>query len=109
MSTQFTWIIEQMQCIAEQDGHSDVVVTANWRCNGVLENTYGTIYGTCEFTYTGTSFIPYNELTQDEVLGWCWNNGVDKEATQLGVDKLIQNQIAPAIITLPNPWGITPT
>ena len=104
METQFTWIIEQMQCAVQQDGESDVVITAHWRWNGVFADTYGTVYGSCGFTYTGGDFTPYDQLTQDQVLGWCWSSGVDKDATQLAVEQQIQQQIAPAIQTLPNPW-----
>jgi len=31
VETQFTWIIEQMQCAVQQDGQSDVVITAHWK------------------------------------------------------------------------------
>ena len=30
----FTWLIEQMECAVQQDGETDVVITAAWRCNG---------------------------------------------------------------------------
>jgi len=38
-------------------------------------------------------------------LGWCWNSGVDKDATQLAVEQQIQQQIAPTVQTLPLPWA----
>ena len=105
METQFTWSIEQMQCAPQQGGETDVVVVACWRCNRVFADTYGTAYGACNFTYTGGSFTPYDQLTEDQVLGWCWSNGVDKDAVQVAVDKQIQDQIAPPIIVLPLPWA----
>jgi hypothetical protein len=105
METQFTWIIEQMQCAPQQDGETDVVVVACWRCNGAFGDTYGTVYGSCGFTYTGGDFTPYDQLTQDQVLGWCWSNGVDKDAVQLAVEQQIKDQIAPPIIILPLPWA----
>ena len=105
METQFTWIIEQMQCAPQQDGETDVVVVACWRCNGAFADTYGTVYGSCNFTYTGGAFTPYDQLTQDQVLGWCWSSGVDKDAVQLAVEQQIKDQIAPPIIVLPLPWS----
>ena len=104
METQFTWIIEQMQCAPQQDGETDVVVVACWRCNGAFADTYGTSYGACSFNYTGGSFTPYDQLTQDQVLGWCWSSGVDKDAVQVAVDQQIKDQIAPPIVVLPLPW-----
>jgi hypothetical protein len=53
----------------------------------------------------GTSFIPYEDLTEDDVLGWCWANGVDKDATEAAVEQQIQNQIDPPIVTPPLPWA----
>ena len=104
-----TWIIEQMQCVPQQDGETDVVVTAFWRCNGEQVNsdkTYtGTVYGSCGFTYTGGAFTPYDQLTQDQVLGWCWSSGVDKDATEANVQTQIDNQINPPIVVLPLPWA----
>jgi len=103
------WVIEQMQCAPQQDGETDVVVTACWRCNGEQvdgENTYtGTVYGSCGFTYTGGDFTPYDQLTQDQVLGWCWSSGVDKDATEANVQTQIDNQINPPVVILPLPWA----
>lgn len=109
MATQITWVIEQMWVKPQEDGHTDVVVTAAWRCNGVDGNYNGTVYGTAGFTLEqGASFTPYDELTQDEVLGWCWANGVDKDATEANVEGQIQNQIDPPIIIPPLPWAPEP-
>jgi hypothetical protein len=101
-----TWIIEQMWVKPQEDGQTDVVVTASWRCNGVDGEYSGTIYGTAGFTLAqGSSFTPYDQLTQDQVLGWCWTNGVDKDAAEANVATQIQNQINPPIITPPLPWS----
>ena len=109
METQFTWIIEQMQCAPKQDGETDVVVVACWRCNGEQvdgDKTYtGTIYGSCGFTYTGGDFTPYDQLTQDQVLGWCWSSGVDKDATEAAVQAQIDALINPPVVILPLPWS----
>lgn len=104
-----TWIIEEMKCAVQQDGETDVVITAAWRCNGEQvdgDKTYtGTVYGSCGFAYTGGEFTPYDQLTQDQVLGWCWSSGVDKDAIQLAVEQQIQAQIAPTVVVLPLPWS----
>ena len=104
MTTQITWVIEQMQCAVQQDGETDVVITAAWRCNGVNGNYAATVYGSCSFTYEGGSFTPYQDLTQDQVLGWCWSSGVDKDATEASIEAQIESQINPTVITPPLPW-----
>jgi len=83
-----------------------VVFTVHWRCNGVDGEYAGTAYGTQSVTYeAGAPFTPYADLTQDQVLGWIWAGGVDKDATELAVDKQIQELIAPTVQTPPLPWN----
>ena len=103
---EITWVIEQMWVKPQEDGQTDVVVTAAWRCNGVDGEYSGTVYGTAGFTLEqGASFTPYDQLTQDQVLGWCWANGVDKDEVEANVTAQIQNQITPPIITPALPWA----
>jgi hypothetical protein len=106
--TTITWVIEWMTAsTTEINGHTEVVLTAGWRCNGTDGTYSGTAYGSCSFPEpaTGGSFTPYAQLTQEQVLGWCWNNGVDKTATEEMVDGQIQNQINPPVIQPPLPWA----
>lgn len=105
MSTQFTWTVQWMECKPQEDGHTDVVVTAGWQCTGNDGNYSGQIYGSCSFPAPSSSFTPYSELTQDQVLGWVWANGVDKAATEAKVEQQIQDQINPPVIQPPLPWA----
>jgi hypothetical protein len=66
------------------------------------------VYGTCSFPAPEGSFTPYPDLTQDMVLGWCWDNGVNKDATEAAVQSLIANQINPPVVQLPLPWSSAP-
>lgn len=111
MSATITWVIEWMQCKPTEGDLTDVVITAGWRCNGA-ETANGTdysgsAYGSCSFSQPseGGSFTPYADLTQDQVLGWCWANGVDKDATEAAVQGQIDNQINPPVIQPPLPWA----
>ena len=106
--TTFTWIIEWMQCKPTEGDNTDVVVTAGWRCNGADGDYASTVYGTCSFPAPEGSFTPYADLTQDQVLGWCWDNGVNKDATEAAVQSLIDNQINPPVVQLPLPWSSAP-
>ena len=102
--TTITWQIEQLSCHPKEGDLTNVVITASWRCNGMFADTYGTVYGSCSFSQPGEPFTPYSDLTQDQVLGWCWNSGVDKNATELNVDQQIKDQIAPPVVNPPLPW-----
>lgn len=105
MATTFTWTISQLECIPQTPEGPDYVVTAYWSCTGTDGDYSSNIYGTCSFSSTQEStFVPYDELTQDQVLGWCWTNGVDKDATESAVQQRIDNQINPPIVYPPLPW-----
>jgi hypothetical protein len=103
------WTINQMDCVPQEDGQTDVVVTAHWQCVGTEVSggdTYTSrAYGTAGFTYTpGTPFTPYDQLTQDQVLTWCWASGVDKTGVETTVQNEITDQITPPVVTPPLPW-----
>ena len=98
------WLIERLLTKPVEGSNTDVVITADWRCNGTQESFYGTCYGSCSFAPPTGSFTPYEDLTQDQVLGWCYANGVDQAAIEANVSLQIQNQIDPPVVSLPLPW-----
>ena len=104
MATTFTWTIERMDCVPSVDQLSDVVITAYWRCIGEDGAYSSSTYGTCSFTQPGDPFVPYAELTEAEVLGWCWAGGVNQSEQENIIGTEIANQIDPPIVTPPLPW-----
>ena len=102
------WLIERLLVKPLEGSNPDVVITADWRCNGSQDNYSGTCYGSCSFAPPSGSFTPYEDLTQDQVLNWCYENGVDKTAIELNVTAQIENQINPPVVTLPLPWVPVP-
>ena len=102
------WIIERLLVKPTEGTLTDVVITADWRCNGTDETYSGTCYGSCSFAPPSGSFTPYPDLTQEQVLGWCYENGVDKNAIEANVTLQIENQINPPVVTLPLPWVPVP-
>ena len=99
-----SWIIERLFCKPVEGTHTDVVITADWRCNGTEQTYSGTCYGTCSFAPPTGSFTPYPDLTEQQVLDWCFANGVDQAAIEANVANQIQNQIDPPVVVLPLPW-----
>ena len=102
------WLIERLLVKPLEGSNPDVVITADWRCNGTDETYSGTCYGSCSFAPPSGSFTPYEDLTQEQVLGWCYENGVDKTAIEANVSLQIENQINPPVVTLPLPWVPVP-
>ena len=110
MSATITWTVTAMDCYPQAEGQTDVVFTVHWTCSGTQDEGgtiySGSVYSTCGVTYeAGAPYIPYDDLTQDQVLGWIWGSGVDKDATEAAVQQQINNAINPPVVTPPLPWA----
>jgi hypothetical protein len=102
--TTLSWIIERLLVKPTEGDKTDVVITADWRCNGSQDQYSGTCYGSASFAPPTENFTPYEDLTQDQVLGWCYASGVDKTAIEANVSLQIENQINPPVVAPPLPW-----
>ena len=102
--TTISWIIERLLVKPTEGTYSDVVITADWRCNGTQDQYSGTCYGSASFAAPSGDFTPYEDLTEQQVLGWCFSNGVDQTAIEANVSLQIENQINPPVIAPPLPW-----
>ena len=102
------WTVSAMDCKVSEDNLSDVVYCVHWRVSKTEvdgDKTYSaSVYSTCSVPGPGTPFTPYADLTQDQVLGWIWANGVDKAATEAAVQQQIELQKNPVTVSLPPPW-----
>jgi hypothetical protein len=106
MATIFNWLVTTMDCLPQTPEGADYVVVVHWTCSGTDGTYNGSVYSTCSLPVVDSgNFIPYQSLTEQTVLGWCWANGVDKDATEAAVEQQIQNQIDPPIVTPPLPWA----
>jgi hypothetical protein len=99
-----SWIIERLLVKPTEGDKTDVVITADWRCNGTQDQYSGTCYGSASFAPPTGSFTPYEDLTEAQVLGWCFANGVDQSAIEANVSAQIADQINPPVIAPPLPW-----
>lgn len=112
MTTEYKWVVSQMDTAPSLDGLTDVVVVVHWRRNAtaVADNStyFADVYGSmgCQ-TPSATDFTAYPDLTYEQVCGWL-DAGLDVPALDANLDAQIENQINPPTIVLPNPWP-TPT
>lgn len=106
MAVTFTWVVNEMQCIPNQDGNQNVVTNVHWTCSGV-DGVYSySRSGTCGMGFNGGDFIAYDNLTEAQVLDWVWASGsVNKDMIEEMVALTIQDQITPSIVTPPLPWA----
>ena len=97
MTATFNWAISQCDRELSDGG----ITTAHWRVTATqtVEDVEFTasIYSTCGFTPDPESgdYTPYADVTEAEVLGWCWANGVDQEAIETALQTNIDLQITP--------------
>jgi hypothetical protein len=103
MTTQYTWSITAMNCSTTEQ-NPDTVIVCHWTCSGTDGTYNASVYSTCSVPSPTGSFTAYADLTQEQVLGWCYANGVDKSATEAAVAQQIANQINPPVVVLPLPW-----
>lgn len=102
-----TWTIEWLRTTPTTATPPEYVISCGWRCTGTDGEYSGTVYSSRSFTQDAESdgsFTPYADLTQDQVLGWVWANGVNKDATEAAVAGQIENQKNPPVIQPSLPW-----
>ena len=102
----FTWAVTQMDCYPQAEGETNVVFTVHWTCAGTQDTYSSSVYSTCGVPAPTGAFTPYSALTQDQVLGWIWANGVDQSATEAAVQTQIDNQINPPVVQPALPWAV---
>jgi hypothetical protein len=102
--TTITWSITAMDC-STTETNPDTVIVCHWTCAGTDGTYNASIYSTCSVPSPTGSFTPYSQLTQEQVLGWCYANGVDKSATEAAVEAQLQAQINPPVVTPALPWS----
>jgi len=94
--TTYNWAILNLDR-RTSDGFIQV---AHWQCTGADGDINSSVYATVSFE-EGSPSIPYESVTEAEVLGWIWANGVDKDA--------VEASIADRIEALKNPVQATGT
>ena len=94
-----TWKITQCDRLTADN----FITTAHWTASAVDGDFTASIYSTCSFA-SAEPTIPYADVTEAEVLQWCWSNGVDKEATEAALAAQIEAQKNPVTAT-GTPWS----
>ena len=112
MTTEYAWVVSQMDTKPQEGELNDVVSTIHWRRTAVAtegENTYyADTYGAMACaTPSETDFTAYPDLTFEQVCGWL-EAGLDTPYLDINLGNQIENQINPPIVALPLPWA-TPT
>jgi hypothetical protein len=104
--TTYTWTITKMSTLQQPD--PNYVVTAYWRLTGVDGQYVASLEGINTFdSQQESNFVPYDQLTNDIVVGWVQNqlgaNGVSncEVNVQNQINSLINPPVSPQITPLP--------
>ena len=93
------WVITQCDRLTSDN----FITVAHWSANAVDGDYTASIYSTCSWQ-AGTPTIPYNDVTENDVLNWVWSSGVDKDATEASLAQQIELQKHPVVAT-GTPWA----
>jgi hypothetical protein len=86
------WSIQQL----DRKTADGFVTTAHWNCTSTDGDFSANAYGTCGFN--GKLTTPYEDLTQEQVLGWVWEQ-IDKAEIESNLTAQIGAQKNPVSAT----------
>lgn len=107
MTITYNWTIAQLDCYPEHEGHTDVVFTAHWRCDGTDGTHTAGVYGSVGLTLDPeAAFTPYEDLTLEQVIGWVKDALGEEtiEAHEANIAKQISDQAVPPVVHPALPW-----
>jgi hypothetical protein len=103
MTISLTWSITGLGS-CDDFGYQNVVNTIKYLCVGIDESGVEHLSsGSTPIPPPSGTFIPYQDLTQQEVLDWLWQ--YMGEEGKLSVEQSVLTQFEPAPISPPLPWS----
>jgi hypothetical protein len=103
----YNWEFNPLEAYPTASGETDVVFLVHWQANAMTGSYSSTSIGTQPINYlSGSTFIPFNELTKDIVFGWFTASIGDESYNRIlqNLEKNIQDQITPQVIVQKSPW-----
>ena len=108
--TNYDWNCKTVDCYPEQDSETDVVYNVHWIVTGTSDqlDTQGNPYSATNIgtqildTSQITDFIPFDQLTNDEVVAWTKGAMGDEQVAQIeaSIQDQIDSLITPTSVTL---------
>jgi len=108
--TTYNWNCKTVDCYPEQDNEADVVYNVHWIVTGTSDqlNPEGVAYSATSIgtqsldTSQITNFIPFDQLTNDEVVAWTKGAMGDEQVASIeaSIQSQINSLITPTSVTL---------
>lgn len=110
MANQYSWVIPQLECYPEHEGHQEVVFTIHWRRQATDGAGHtGDVYGSQGVTLDPNApFTLFDQLTKSQVEGWLEDAMGAERVAELDaiLDQQIADQISPPTLKPPLPWSV---
>ena len=103
-----TWAVVQMDCYPEYEGEADVVFAVHWRLDATDGTYSGSAYGSIGVSLDeGSNFTPYEDLTEEQVIGWVQDAMGEEQvdALEANLAKQIADQANPPVVSPTLPWA----
>jgi hypothetical protein len=115
--TTYNWNCKTVDCYPEQDNEADVVYNVHWIVTGTSEDSEGKSYSATSIgtqtldTSQITNFIPFDQLTNDEVVAWTKGAMGDEQVASIeaSIQSQIDSLITPTSVTLTIGEPVPPT
>jgi hypothetical protein len=108
--TTYNWNCKTVDCYPEQNNEADVVYNVHWIVTGTSDqlNPEGIAYSATNIgtqsldTSQITNFIPFDQLTNDEVVAWTKGAMGDEQVASIeaSIQSQIDSLITPTSVTL---------
>lgn len=104
MSAHIHWKVESLVVNPDNGINKDVVTCVAWSCTAKHEKHEFVLNGNKYITASSDQFVPFDELRESEVLGWCWAAGLDKHAVENTAKSGLLDVMQPKEVVKSSPW-----
>jgi hypothetical protein len=98
MSITFNWSITKLQVIPSQEGKTNIVTRVEWLVKAVDKDTKMASFASASRSFVlGDTFTPFEQLTEQQVLDWCFApenfSSIDSEGNQTTITKHLKTDV----------------
>jgi hypothetical protein len=113
MEINYNWNFNPLESYPTASGETDVVFLVHWQLHANTGSYYASNIGVQPIATleSGSTFIPFNELTKDIVYGWITSSMGSESIDRMyaGLAANIESQINPPVLVQQAPWLNPPT
>lgn len=109
MDLNYQWDFNPLESYPTASGQTDVVFKIHWYLTATTESYSARTTGNQIVQYiSGSTFIPFNELTPEIVYNWVSSSMSEEEYNNITASLItdIENQINPPVLIQQAPWLI---